>query len=32
MDWRTTLSEFWARANKPAITAFFVGLIFGLLV
>lgn len=32
MDWKTSLTEFWARANKAAITAFFVGLIFGLLV
>ena len=32
MDWRTTLSEIWARTNKAALTAFFVGFIFGLLV
>ena len=32
MDWNTTLTELWARTNKAAVAAFFVGLIFGLLV
>ena len=32
MDWRTTLSEIWARTNKPAVAAFVVGFVFGLLI
>lgn len=32
MDFQTKLTEMWARTNKAAVTAFFVGLIFGLLI
>jgi len=32
MDWHTALTEWWARVNKAAVAAFFVGLLFGLLV
>lgn len=32
MDYKTKLTELWARTNKAALAAFFVGLIFGLLV
>lgn len=32
MDFQTKLTELWARTNKAAVAAFFVGLIFGLIV